>query len=96
MTVRLSVDGKPVMNVIAKDTRSALAGAPNKDHGFDIVTDDSCVQALGGAGKHRLDVDVFLDETPSPTSPTAPIEGSPLCFVDGKPVPEPRGVPGKC
>jgi hypothetical protein len=96
MAVRLSVDGKPVMNVVAKDARPTLSGAPNKEHGFHIITDDSWVQTLGSAGKHRLDLYVFLDETPSPTSPTAAVEGSPLCFVDGKPVPAPRGVPGNC
>jgi hypothetical protein len=40
------------------------------------------VEVLGGAGKHRLNLDVFLK--PGSTGPTAPMSGSPLCFSDGK------------
>jgi hypothetical protein len=85
MTVRLSVDGKPEVNVLANETKPQLmnvTGAPNKEHGFKFFKKGSWVEVLGGAGKHRLNLDVFLK--PGSTGPTAPMSGSPLCFSDGK------------
>ena len=86
MTVRLSVDGKAEVNMLANYTCPMLmnaTGAPNKEHGFKLHETGSWVQMLGGPGKHRLDLDVFLDPVPSATGHTSPITGSPLCFADG-------------
>lgn len=86
MTVRLSVDGKPELNVLANITKPALmnvTGAPNSEHGFKLHEKGQWVDVLGGAGKHRLDLDVFLDPVPSVTGHTAPMKGSPLCFSNG-------------
>ena len=97
MTVRLSVDGQVVMTTLANLTRKALmnaTGAPNREHGFAINTASNWVQTLSGEGRHRLDIDVFLDDSPSPASPTATLRGSPLCFVNGKPVVPPPGHSG--
>ena len=99
MTVRLSVDGRVVMTTLANLTRKSLmnaTGAPNREHGFAINTASSWVQTLGGVGRHRLDLDVFLDEKPSAASPTAALRGSPLCFEDGKPIVSPPGQGGIC
>jgi hypothetical protein len=84
MTVRVSVDGEPKVNVLANKTKSMLmnaTGAPNKEHGFTLHEMGSWVEVLGGSGKHRLNLDVFLE--PGSTGHTTPIKGSPLCFSDG-------------
>jgi hypothetical protein len=97
MTVRLSVDGRVVATMLANLTKKDLmnaTGAPNREHGFAITTASSWVQTLSGAGRHKLELDVFLDERPSAESPTAAVRGSPLCFVDGKPVVPPPGDAG--
>ena len=100
MTVRVSVDGTPVETVVANLTKKMLmnaTGAPNREHGFSVVAASSWVEALGGAGRHRLDLDVFLGEGEGAAGPTMPIRGSPLCFVDGKAVvPATPGQGGKC
>jgi hypothetical protein len=89
MIIRLSVDGTPVATQLANITRPGLPTKkgphpPNAEHGFDFSrSSGSWVKTLGGAGKHRLDVDVFL--IPSQASgATAGVEGSPLCFANGK------------
>ena len=99
MTVRLSVDGRVVMTTLANLTKKELmnaTGAPNREHGFAINTASRWVQTLSSKGRHKLDLDVFLDETSSAASPTAALRGSPLCFMNGKPVIPPPGQGGIC
>ena len=99
MTVRLSVDGRVVMTTLANLTKKDLmnaTGAPNREHGFAITTASQWVQTLSGEGRHKLDLDVFIDERPSAASQTAALRGSPLCFVNGKPVIMPPGQSGIC
>jgi len=86
MTVRLSVDGTATASVLANVTRSGLpakTGAPNPEHGFALLESGSWVDTLGSAGKHRLDLDVFLSPSPTEKTQTTPLKGSPLCFQDG-------------
>ena len=87
MTVRLSCDGKPVMTVVANVTRPNLmhTGAPNNEHGFQVGESGSWVQALAGSGRHRLDIEVFLDPVPSAASEVLALNGSPVCFSGGSP-----------
>ena len=85
MTVRLSCDAKPVLTVVANITRPNLMhnGAPNNEHGFQVGENGSWVQALAGAGRHRLDIDVYLDAAPSAASEVVALNGSPICFSGG-------------
>lgn len=90
MTVQVSVDGKAVATVLANITRPNLkkTGAPNTEHGFQLHVGGQPASTLAAKdGKvHSLDLDVFLDASPSPTSDTAPLKGSPLCFKAGEQV----------
>lgn len=91
MTVRLSVDGKPVEQMLANVERPITfpntSGAPNRDHGFVLQEYGSWVDVLGSSGKHTLAVDVFIDQSaaaPKPTDPTEPVGLSPFCFHSRK------------
>lgn len=57
VTIVLSVDGAPVLSVLAKQRRPDLvpAGvAPNAEHGFEVVLPVDAAKTLLGAGQHVL------------------------------------------
>ena len=101
MTVRLSVDGKPVHmgpagssggdgGIVANISRAGLpskTGAPNTEHGFKFALGGAPAATLLGTGLHRLDVDVYLAPHPTPgVTATAPVKQSPVCYRNGKAV----------
>tara|TARA_B110000208_G_scaffold152828_1_gene184821 strand:+ start:551 stop:937 length:387 start_codon:yes stop_codon:yes gene_type:complete len=84
MTVRFSLDGTSELTVVANDVKKNLPkfdGCPNTEHGFKIQSAKDWVTTLS-KGKHRLDIDAFLDEKGGATGKTAPLVGTPLCFKD--------------
>ena len=86
MTVQLSVDGKQAERLVADVERPVgfptASGAPNREHGFELQQYGSWVDVLGSAGKHQLDVDVFV--FPDANTTTVPVGQSPFCFNGGK------------
>ena len=87
MTVQLSVDGVVVERVVANASRppgfTNASGAPNAEHGYYFREHSDWVKLLAGPGKHRLDLDVFLDPSPTQNSSTMPLNQSPVCTVGG-------------
>lgn len=100
MTVRVSVDGALAGTTLANITRPKLmsqTGAPNNEHGFDLSSLGGAAAAAAAAALgahdgsvHRLDLDAYLDATPTASAKTAPLRGSPLCFRAGMQVPCPQ------
>ena len=87
MTLRVSVDSKVVLQyVVANVTRKDLptkTGAPNPNHGFDHTLSGEAAATLSSAGKHKLDVDVYMDVTPTASSKVQAVARSPICFQGG-------------
>lgn len=82
MTVRFSVDGTSELTVVANQVKKNLPkfdGCPNTEHGFKIFSAQGWVAKLS-KGKHRLDIEAFLDEKAGATGPSAPLQGTPICF----------------
>eukprot|EP00912_Choanoflagellata_sp_UC4_P000705 UC4_evm2s436 len=87
MTVVLSFDGSPVRELVANASRPAgfmnATGAPNLNHGLYLRERGKWVEQIASKGKHRLDLDTYIEVSQKNGSKTMPLNGSPICFVDG-------------
>jgi len=86
VTVIISIDGQPVISVLAMESRPDLvtAGvAPNPEHGFGVTLGHDAAGALLGPGRHCLSVRAV--GTPSATAPKLLPNTGTFWMCDGQP-----------